>query len=111
LADTGRIESPQAPATTIVSNHSTKQQESKDDKVPPVWPLSAPLLAVAGDIVVLKDSNPNGEEVRLSALLVDRREFSSLLFVRSAVHSRTIYLNNICRIEGGKFNGKEGWRS
>jgi len=111
LADSGKIESPQAPATTIVFNHLTQQQESKDDKFPPIWPLSAPLLAVAGDIVVLKDSNPNGEEVRLSALLVDPREFSSLLFVRSAVHSRTIYLDNINRIEGGKFNRKEGWRS
>lgn len=108
-AQNGKIASPKAPNTTSISSHSASQPESTDDQILPVWPLSASLLKIAGDIVVLKDSNLHEEEVKVSAVLVAPQDFSALLFVRSAVHSRAIYIDNIGRIKDGRFNGKDEW--
>jgi hypothetical protein len=95
----------QAPA--LASTESDPKADGKGS--PRLWRLPAPLLANLGEIVVLKDANPDGEEVRLNAVSVSPREFSNLLFVRSAVHSRAMYLDNIRTLKGGRFNGAEGW--
>jgi hypothetical protein len=109
VAEHGKTAGPHVAAAAVVSDQLIQLQEPNSERVLPVWPLPEPHLAIAGDIVVLKDSNPNGEEVKLSALLLDPRDFATLLFVRASVHSRAIYLDNIERIKGGKFNDRDGW--
>jgi len=91
-AKSSQLEAPQKPT-------------SDPDAAPPVWPLPPSHLAVAGEIVVLRDANPDGAEIQVGAVLVSPQEFSNLLFVRSAVHSRAIYLDNIERITRGLLSG------
>lgn len=109
VAEHGKTANAHAPATAVISNQSIPLRKPNNEDALPIWQLSAPHLEIVGDIVVLKDSNPNGEEVQLSAALVHPSDFATLLFVRASVHSRAIYLDNIERIKSGNLNGKDGW--
>jgi hypothetical protein len=79
----------------------------------PCWPFPAPHVQHIGPVIVLKIGPPAtdmGDGVApsprlvLSAWRITAEEFSSLIFCRLSVHSRTTYQERIQKIESGCLN-------
>lgn len=56
-----------------------------------------------GNIVVLRDANPDGEESDFRACRLPSEAFDGLLFCNVSMHKKDVYLSRIELLKAGQF--------
>jgi hypothetical protein len=94
-----RIDHPAPPSEP----ETNTQAHVPTENIRRVWKLPTPSLYPMGNIVVLRDANPDGEESDFRACRLSSEAFEGLLFCNVSMHKKDMYLSRIELLKAGQF--------